>query len=196
MKPKTKKIIAREGLIIIVLILASTVCFQLGSPFSKNFDKNGRRILSKKEVEKFSLFIADVRKVEGFDPDTAIPAQKTTFKLSQVTSEGFDPSTAKPTVDTSPTRQEYQMLAEEELLNRAGFAEAENHIVWDDDLEKRFGVTKGKTVEAYFAKLELVRREMRSWSEEHLAAMAQISFEHFERSLKKIFTGPRPKGTR
>jgi hypothetical protein len=91
-----KKIVAREGLIIIGLILMSVLCFQLESWKPKDFDDDGKRVLTKKEIEQFNLFQPDQRKTQGFDPYTAIPVQKPTFKLSQVTAPDFDPSTAKP----------------------------------------------------------------------------------------------------
>ena len=123
-----KKVIAREGLIIIALILLSIVCFKLESWQSKDFDREGRRILNSTEIEKFNLFKPAQRKVEGFDPYTAIPASKPTYKLSQVTAEGFDPATAPKSVDTTPSREEYEAMAKEELLNRAGFSNLHSHL--------------------------------------------------------------------
>lgn len=174
---QVKKIVAREGLIIIGLILMSVLCFQLESWKPKDFDDDGKRVLTKKEIEQFNLFQPDQRKTQGFDPYTAIPVQKPTFKLSQVTAPDFDPSTAKP-IQPLP-REDYEELAKKELLNRKGFAQSGGHFIPDD-------VNDETQTRAYLAKRELLRREMRTWTEEHLAAMAHISLEHFEKACKKI----------
>lgn len=159
---KVKQVIAREGLILIALVLLAMTCFQLDSWMSKAFDRHGKRMLSPKEIEKHELFKPAHRNTQGFDSLTAIPVES---KLS---------------------REDYKEFSKEELLNRAGFTNIHSHFMFFDELERRFGVTQGAKVDAYFSESKKVEKEMEDWGEDHLAAMAEISLEDFHGSLKRI----------
>ena len=159
---KAKRVIAREGLIILALALLAMVCFRLDSWASKAFDHKGKRMLTSQEIEKYELFKPAHRNTQGFDPFTAIPVES---KLS---------------------REDYKELAKEELLNRVGFTNVASHFMSFEELEGRFGTTKGEKVDAYISENKRAAKEMEDWGEDHLAAMAETSSGNFRGSLKKI----------
>lgn|GEM_PF-1468227 len=159
----TKKIIAREGLIIIILLLLSGISLMLNSLQAKRFDSKGNVYLKDDDIRRYSLFIPEKRQEStGFDVSAAIP------------------------VDTSLSRDDYVALAKQELLNRSGFNNVEWHFFSFDALEKRFGATSGEKVDRYYKEREKVEQEMKDWGEAHLAGMAGISLKDFDNSVKKI----------
>ncbi len=158
-----KKIIAREGLVIVILLAVSGLSLLLNTLQSKKFDRNNNVCLKDTDIQKYNLFISqEEKKSSGFDISTAIPE------------------------DTSLSRDDYIALAKQELLNRSGFNNIEWHFFSFDDLEKRFGATGGEKVDRYYKEREKVEKEMKGWGETHLAAMAGISLKHYEDSIKKI----------
>lgn len=161
MDNKIKKIIAREGLIIIILLAIAGLSLMLDTLQSKRFDSKGNIYMNDDNIKRYNLFIPEkTQKPSGFDMLTAIP------------------------IDTSLSREDYIALAKKELLNRSRFSNID--IVWFDELEKRFGTTSGEKVDRYYEEREKVKKEMKDWGETHLAAMAGISLEHFYSSVKKI----------
>ena len=160
---KIKKIVAREGLIIIVLLCVAGLCFMFEGLQSKRFDTKGNVYLTDKDIHRYNLFIpTEKQKQSGFDKFTAIPE------------------------DSVLSRDDYIALAKEELLNRCGF----NRFEWDffsfDELEKRFGATGGEKVDRYYKERENAEKEMKDWVETHLASMAGISYRHFYKNIGKI----------
>jgi hypothetical protein len=163
MKTKIKKIVAREGLIIVSIIFVASICLMLDSLQSKKFNISGHRWLNTKKVEQYNLFKPDKnQKPEGFDLSTAIP------------------------VDSSLTRDEYQTLAKQQLLNNNGFDNFEGAFISFEYLEKRFNQATGEKVDTYYSERDKLKEEMKNWSGKRLAAMADISLAHFNDSIEKI----------
>lgn len=158
---KIKKTIAREGLIIIILLVIAGLSLMLNTLQAKRFDSKGNVHMNDDNIKRYNLFIPEkTQKPSGFDMLTAIP------------------------IDTSLSREDYIALAKKELLNRSGFSNID--IVWFDELERRFGTTSGERIDRYYDEREKVKKEMKDWGETHLAAMAGISLEHFYSSIKKL----------
>ena len=157
---KIRRIIAREGLIIIAIALVASICLILDNLQSKKYN---HRSLDAKKIEQYNLFVPDTnQKPEGFDPSRAIP------------------------VDTSLSRVDFQILAKKELLNRNGFSTIEWSIIYFDELDKKFGQSKGENVDRYYKECDNLKKEMKNWGDQHLSAMAGISLEDFNNSIKKI----------
>ena len=158
-----KRIIAREGLVIVILLVVSGVSLMLNALQSRKFDSKGNVYLKDADIQKYGLFIPQEEKQSsGFEISTAIPA------------------------DTSLSRNDYIALAKQELLNRSGFNNVEWHFFSFDALDKRFGATGGEKVDRYYKEREAVEKEMRDWGETHLALMAGISLKHYENATKQI----------
>ncbi|MEA3369658.1 MAG: hypothetical protein U9Q24_04860 [Candidatus Ratteibacteria bacterium] len=160
---KLKKILTRECPIIIALIFVASICLILGHLQSKKFSSDGYRYLSDKDIQRYNLFILGKRqKLRKFALLSAIP------------------------VNSFLTREDFKKLAKRELLNRKGFGNFEWAIVWNDELEKRFGKTTGEEVDNYFEERKQLTEKMRNWSDKHLAARAEISLGHFSNSINEI----------
>ncbi len=160
---KVRKIVAREGLIIIILLCVAGLCFMFEGLQSSRFDAKGNAYLTDKDIKRYNLFIpTEKQKDSAFDNFTAMP------------------------VDSVLSRDDYIKLAKEELLSRCGF----NRYEWDffslDELEKRFGAAKGEKVNRYYKERENARKEMQDWGETHLASMAGISYVCFYKNIGKI----------
>ena len=91
-------------------------------------------VLSQKEIERYRIFQPEQRQTEGFDHLTAIPA------------------------DSKVTRQDYEDLAKKELLRRFGYKQLD--LVWDDEMEDRFGQIQGDRVSEFLVQRDQVKESM------------------------------------
>jgi len=91
-----KKIISREGLIILVILLLFGIYFWLWDIEVNKFDGYKRK-LSHDEVQRYNLYIPRVIKTQSFDILNSIP------------------------VDSLLSREQYKLIAKAELLARHGF---------------------------------------------------------------------------
>lgn len=163
MNLKTKKIIAREGLVIIGLIIVSLLFIYLDKQQSKKFSPDGYRYISSKEVDKYNLFVENQEsKPDKINIYSAIPA------------------------NSILNRDDYEILAKKVLLRRNNFKNIDWDIFWDVDMDKRFGRISGKEIDKYFKERKKVIEEMKDWGNTRLAVMANISIEHFYKAIEKM----------
>jgi len=170
MRIKIKKIIAREGLIIISILSLSGLSLALNGIQAKGFEGGYRKIPYSK-VKKYDLFILGEASQK---PEERL--QKGDLK--------FDPRTAI-LVDSPVTNDEYASFAKETLLNRRGFRCGFKSIIRIDRYEEIAGWEKEKK-DVYYRERERVIKAMESWTEEELANMAGISLAHFNKAIQRM----------